>query len=114
VPGKLKAGDATRVHLTFKVNAAHKAHWNNEAGESVLWIETPEGWSADKKLWTLPTGKGETSEEDRKIEFELRARKESKPGALKIKAFALYYVCEGADGTCLYLRQDLEIALTVG
>lgn len=113
VPGKLKAGEASRVHVTLSVNAELKAHWNNESGESVFWIDAPEGWSVEKKLWSLPNGKGATSEEERKLEFEVRAPKDAKPGKAELKCFALYYVCEGAEGTCLYLRHDVTIELEV-
>ena len=30
-------------------------------------------------------------------------------GAVRIPGYALYYVCEDIDGTCLYRRQDLEV-----
>lgn len=113
VPGKLGAGEASRVHVAFAVNADLMAHWNNESGESVFWIDAPEGWSVEKKLWSLPNGKGATSEEERKLEFEVRAPRDAKPGKAELKCFALYYVCEGAEGTCLYLRHDVTIELEV-
>lgn len=113
VPGKLKAGEASRVHVTFNVNAELKAHWNNESGESVFWIEAPEGWSVEKQLWSLPNGKGATSIEQRKLEFEVRAPRDAELGKLKLKCFALCYVCEGGNGTCMYLRQDVTVELEV-
>ena len=30
---------------------------------------------------------------------------------LVLPGYALYYVCEGAEGTCLYLRQDFEVVV---
>jgi len=30
-----------------------------------------------------------------------------------LEAYALYYVCEGLDGVCFFLRQDIPIPLTV-
>jgi hypothetical protein len=113
VPGKLQAGVASRVHVTFEVNADLKAHWNNESGEAQFWIDAPQGWSIEKRLWPLPQGPGATSIEQRKLEFEVRAPKDVKPGKHVLECYALYYVCEGADGTCLYLRQEISITLEV-
>ena len=31
-----------------------------------------------------------------------------------LAGYALYYVCEGIQGQCLYRRQDISVALTVG
>ena len=113
VPGKIKPGQASRVHVTFNVNAKLKAHWNNESDEGAFWIDAPDGWSVEKRLWELPNGEGTTSVEERKIEFEVRAPKDAKPGKHKLDCYALYYVCEGVDGTCLYLRQDVAIEIEI-
>lgn len=113
VPAKIKAGGATRIHLTLKVNRQKSAHWNNESGDSVVWVEAPAGWQLENQLLTLPVGKGATSTEERKVEFEARAPKDAKPGRYKLKGYALYFVCEGVDGTCLYLRQDIELDVEV-
>ncbi|MCB9895623.1 MAG: hypothetical protein H6839_14345 [Planctomycetes bacterium] len=113
VPGRIKAGEASRVHLTFSANAKLKAHWNNESGDSVAWVDVPDGWSVEKHLFTLPAGEGATDTIERNIEFEVRAPKDAKAGKVKLTGYALYYVCEDADGTCLYLRQDFEVTLEV-
>ena len=47
--------------------------------------------------------------EIRNIEFEIRSKELPEGGKLTVPAYALYYVCEGVDGTCLYRRQDLSI-----
>ena len=36
------------------------------------------------------------------------------PGEQRLKAYALYYVCEGENGLCLYRRQDFEVPVFVG
>jgi hypothetical protein len=113
VPGKLKAGEASRVHVTLNVNAKRKAHWNNESGESVIWVNAPEGWVIEGQLFALKNGEGATDKAERKVEFELRAPKDAAAGSVTLTGYALYYVCEGADGTCLYLRQDFEVELEV-
>ena len=40
----------------------------------------------------------------------MRAPEEPTEGG-RIPAYALYYVCEGLKGACLFRRQDLSIAL---
>ena len=113
VPGKLKPGEASRVHVSFRVNEDLRAHWNNESGNSVLWLDVPEGWSVEKQLWSLPNGEGATDTAERKVEFEVRAPKDTKAGKSTLTGYVLYCVCEDTDGTCLYLRQDIEVELEV-
>jgi len=48
----------------------------------------------------------------RHIEFELHAANDAS-GTSKLSAYALYYVCEGAGGTCSFLRQDIPITVIV-
>jgi len=49
------------------------------------------------------------SQETRHLEFEVKADKRAEPSALR--GYALYYVCEDVDGTCLYRRQDISMEL---
>jgi hypothetical protein len=53
------------------------------------------------------------SEEPRRVEFELHIPEDAEPGPVEVPAYALYYVCEDVDGTCLYRRQDLSLSLEV-
>ena len=48
------------------------------------------------------------SQEDRKVEFELYSPAGSDL-SVTVPAYALYYVCEDIDGTCLYRRQDVSV-----
>ncbi len=111
-----RGGNVYRVHLLMRPNKDLDAHWNNEVEPTVVWFDPPEGWSVDQRLVPLPMPSGEAvSEELRRIEIEVRAddSQAKNPGETPatIPAYALYYVCEGPDGTCLYLRQDIEITL---
>jgi hypothetical protein len=45
----------------------------------------------------------------RRVEFELRVPEAAATGSVSIPAYALYYVCEDVDGTCVYRRQDFTI-----
>jgi len=105
---------ARRVHLVFSTNEAHKAHWNNEVDELVCRLNPPEGVTVSKRHLTHPIPDDvATSTEDRVVEFEVRADEsradDDKP--LRIPGYALYYVCEGAEGVCLYLRKDFEVVI---
>ncbi|MFQ5430659.1 MAG: hypothetical protein ACE5E1_10150 [Phycisphaerae bacterium] len=113
VPPVVHPGGAARVHLVFTPNADHKAHWNNESGPSTVWVVPPDGWEVDKRLLTLPQGGGAVSREARTVEFEVRCPANARAGQTRLKAYALYYVCAGAGGQCLYRRQDLSTALDV-
>ncbi len=112
VPSTDPKAPGYRVHLVLTPDAAHQAHWNNESGASALWLDAPEGWtlSGNPLVLALPEKAGATSDEARAVEFELTpATAGSAPPVLTGAVF--YYVCEGENGTCLYLRQDVRLLL---
>ena len=113
VPPSIKAGQAARVHVVFRPNTRLKAHWNNERGESAVWMSPLEGWKIDDRHHALPSARQPTSAELRTVEFEIRCPESASPGKVRIPAYALYYICEDEAGKCLYRRQDLSIELTV-
>ncbi|MHC4566949.1 MAG: hypothetical protein ACYTE3_14480 [Planctomycetota bacterium] len=112
VPPHAKAGETVRVHVTLRPNAARGAHWNNEAEPLKLWVDPPEGFDAQPRLLVAPQGDKPETSEPRRLEFELRAPS-GKSGTFKVNAYALYYVCEDAGGTCMFLRQDIPVTVTV-
>ena len=112
VPAAVAAGESARVHLVFRPNLQVKAHWNNEVDGLVLWVEPVEGWQVDHSYWTVANPPEVVSQETRVVEFELRSPE--KPGSsVTLPAYALYYVCEDIDGTCLYRRQDIPLHVQV-
>ena len=111
VPPSVKAGGVVRVHLVFRLNPAVDAHWNNEGGPLRTWVEPPPGWSADRREREAPSPRETVSAETREIGVELRAPDLAPPGRARIRAYALYYVCEGATGVCLYRRQDVSLSV---
>ncbi len=112
-----RGGAAYRVHVLMRANAKLDAHWNNEVEPTVVWFDPPEGWAVDQRLVSPPMPSGSAvSDELRRVEAEVRDGEAGVDGGeasgpRKLGGHVLYYVCEGADGTCLYLRQDFEIAL---
>ena len=113
VPVAIVAGTATRAHLVMRPNVAKKAHWNNEAEDLVVWVKPPDGWQVDAQSITVPRPKDVVSQETRRVEFELRSPADASAGRVMIPAYALYYVCEDVDGTCLYRRQDVALDVHV-
>ncbi len=107
VPSQISAGESLRVHVEF--DPALSAHWNNEAEPLLLWIETPNGWSADQQLLQSELPATPESTETRNLEFELQSSADNPQKSLR--AYALYYVCEEQGGKCLFLRQDIEIPI---
>jgi len=110
VPHLVRPGKSARVHVEFRPQGAN-AHWNNEAGAMTLWIDPPDGWQVDTRRIERPNPPEPVSHESRRIEFEVQAPE----GAVTVElsAYALYYVCEGAGGACLYRRQDLLVPVTI-
>ena len=113
VPPAVKPGEVTRIHVAFRPNRAVDAHWNNEGGPLRVWVEPPRGWRADRQELTAPAPRDTVSTEARELQFELRAPADAGPGQVAVPGYSLYYVCEGATGTCLYRRQDLSVLVTV-
>lgn len=112
VPPRAKAGQTVRVHVSFRPNDTRKAHWNNEAEPLTFWIDPVEGLDITPQLLTAPQGSQPETAEPRHVEFEVRARS-GMSGTVKLKTYALYYVCEDVGGTCTYLRQDIPVTVTV-
>lgn len=114
VPPVVRPGSAVRVHLTLRPNRAAGGHWNNEAGPLTVVVRPPEGWRADPRVVRVdvPADKP-VSEEPRHGEFELRAPRTLHGDAVEVPAYALYYVCEDADGRCVYRRQDIRLRIGV-
>ncbi len=92
---------------------AGNVHWNNEAQPLALWIDPPKGWQVRRRLLTAPPGNRPETAEPRHLEFEVRAPGDA-DGATELPAYALYYVCEDAGGTCQFLRQDISVIVKVG
>ncbi len=98
------------VHLTFRPDARDQAHWNNEVEPLVLWIDAaslPEGWRVESSWIETKMPSAALSEELRSTSFDLQLAGDARQGS--VRGYALYYVCEGESGTCLYLRQDFEV-----
>jgi hypothetical protein len=114
VPRAVAAGTPARVHVLLRPRARIGAHWNNEAEPLTLWIDPPDGWTVDARSHAVdnPTASA-VSDETRAIELEIRAPDDAAPGTVSVPGYALYNVCEGPDGVCLYRRQDLTIAMEV-
>ena len=112
VPPKVKPGETARVHVILRPNVGRKAHWNNEAEPLRLWIDPPRGWQVDRHLLVAPQGKKPETSEVRRLEFEVRVAEDTR-GTIKLNVYALYYVCEGVQGTCKFLRQDIAIPMEV-
>ena len=110
VPSTKGDGKAVRVHLRFKPSESKKAHWTNDAGNISFHFEKIDGVTIHDLQGPQDPPKKATSAEGRKIEFEIRPVKGKKLPS-EVQGSAYYYVCEGAEGVCRYLRQPLTIQL---
>jgi hypothetical protein len=112
VPNVVTSGEAARVHVIMRPDESLEAHWNNEVSDLVFWITPPEGWRVDRRMHRVAVPPDPVSQELRRIEFEIQTPP-GFSGSTTIPAYALYYVCEDVDGTCLYRRQDIEPRIEV-
>jgi tetratricopeptide (TPR) repeat protein len=113
VPPVLRPGSIGRIHLVLYPNAEKQAHWNNEAGDLVVWLKPPQGWELETQRLTVPNPPEPVSMELRHIEFEVRVPESASEGDAELPAYALYYVCEDEHGVCLYRRQDISVRMPI-
>jgi len=106
VPATGRPGVA-RVHV--QMTPTGDAHWNNETEPTVVWVRPPEGVEVSERGFatSMPSDSA-LSTETRTVEFEVRYPPDD-PST--VRGYALYFVCEGADAVCRYLRQDFEVFL---
>jgi tetratricopeptide (TPR) repeat protein len=111
VPDTSSNSRSARVHLIFRPNLRNQSHWNNEVDGLVLWVAPPAEWQVDRQYVRLRNPPDPVSQETRYIELELRGPAGSDGNLVEIPAYALYYVCEDIQGTCMYRRQDVSISI---
>jgi hypothetical protein len=111
VPARVAPGESARVHVALRPVLGRKAHWNNEAKDLVMWVDPGPGAAVDRQYLTVVNPDREVSQETRRVEFEVRVPEGAAGQALQVTAYALYYVCEDVDGTCLYRRQDIKVSI---
>ena len=112
VPSAIAPGEAARVHVILRPDETVKAHWNNEVDDLVFWLDAPAGWRVDRRLHRVAIPPVSVSQETRRVEIEVQPPAEF-AGSATIAGYAMYYVCEDVDGTCLYRRQDVEASIQV-
>jgi len=112
VPAVPNAGDTVRVHVTFRPNAATKAHWNNTADPLVYWMTPPSGVTVASRAVVAPNAAAEVSLETRTIDYDVTLPA-SAAGRVTIPGYALYYVCEDVNGVCMYRRHDVTVTIPV-
>jgi tetratricopeptide (TPR) repeat protein len=110
VPGTIAQGEAVRIHLELRPRRT--AHWNNEAEPLTVWIDVPEGWTAEKSLLQASQPDEPESREVRSLDFEIKTAKVTQ--VTTVRGYVLYYVCENEGGQCLFRRQNIEIPIRFG
>ena len=112
VPAVGRSRGDYRLHVALSPGRDKPAHWNNEAEPLRVWIDAPQGVVCSQLLLTHPNPKQAVTDEERRIEVDVRIIKgvrESNP--IKLKGYVLYNVCEDEGGQCLLRRQDFEITV---
>jgi hypothetical protein len=113
VPPAVGADGVTRLHLLLRPAPGSEAHWNNEAEPLRVWLDPPPGWSVDRSEAHAPPPPTAVSTEPREVQFELQAPPALAGQAVEVPGYALYYVCQEADGVCLFRRQDFTLSVGV-
>ncbi len=113
VPPVVRPGSAVRVHLTLRPNGKASGQWNNEGGPLTVYVRPPAGWRASARRIEVSGRLAAVSDEPRHVEFELHVPKGAAGGRKRVVLYALYHVCEGLDGRCVYRRQDVPVEVVV-
>jgi hypothetical protein len=113
VPSTDPKSRAFRAHLELRPNAQRRAYWNNEAGALSLWFTDDSAWRAEPNpvRHTLSPDTPPTSRETRHLEFEISSSPDNSPAEQTLGGDLFYYVCEGEEGTCLFLRTKVNLTL---
>ena len=85
--------------------------WNNEADDLLVWLYPPAGVKLDRQHLTAPNARKAVSTETRRVEFEIHYNNAGTGGEIKVRGYALYYVCEDENGQCMFLRRDFQVTV---
>ncbi len=113
-PSPVVAGQSARISLSFRPNSADDVHWTNDAGPLQAVVQMPEGWQSTEGLMTavVPADQA-TSAESRVLDLEVLVPEALSSSSVALPAYALYFVCQGAEGSCVYRRQDFSVSIPV-
>ena len=112
-PARVQPGHRLRGRITLRLNDSIQPMWNNEADNLEVWVGLKDGMTLVEHQLSFPNPETPETRELRQLEFEVALADNLAPGAVKLEAYALYYVCEEAGGVCYYLRQDFPITFIV-
>lgn len=116
VPPTAKPGSTARVFLELEPDRRRHVHWTNDAGPTIVWIGTDTNASKqlmpEKSRWNLENKESATTDETRVVELEVLVSGDAE-NPLQLSGYALYYVCAGESGTCVYRRQDFAVPIVL-
>ncbi len=112
VPARVPPGGSARLYVSLRPRTGSESHWNNEVDDLAVWVEPSR--TLAQRVHTFPNPPRALSREERVVEIDVVVPNDAAPGAHTLPAYALYYVCEDAQGVCLYRRQDLTLSVEVG
>lgn len=110
VPARIEPGGSLRLHLIFRPRPG--SHWNNEAEPLRVWLNLPDGWQSDRKTAMVASAETATSDEERRVEFELLVPEGQTAGEIEVVLEAFYNVCHD-DGICLFRRKDIRVTVPI-
>jgi hypothetical protein len=113
VPRAVAPGQTARIHVVCRVDSqSGRVHWNNEADPLRLWLDPPNDWVVSQRLLSAPLPEPAVSEENRRIEFEVKAPATASAMGT-ISGYALFHVCDDAGGACRFARLDVTVEVPV-
>ncbi len=115
---------ASRVHVALTPKGG--AHWTPDTDPPLVWIDLPQGWTAESPLVRFARLPDESALQGTlRVDFELSTPTvplgpppsagsdgAPPPSEVNLAAYALYSVCL-ADGTCVFRRQDFGVRIAL-
>jgi hypothetical protein len=112
-PSRVRPGERIRVRTTFRLDPLGKSHWNNEGDPLTLSIELPADVSLKEGGFIFRPPPKAVSDEVRVLEWEATIAPGAAARRIEIPGYAVYGLCDDADGTCRHLRLDLKSTFQV-
>ncbi|MEM6674313.1 MAG: hypothetical protein AAF726_15820 [Planctomycetota bacterium] len=114
---RVPSGSA-RVHVTLRPRGPSK--WAVDADPAQLWLELPDGWTAERRLIEFPAPREGREQRPLRVDFGVSSPlvdlgppdpdAPPPPSEATLGGYVVYSICL-EDGTCVFRRQDVEIVV---
>ncbi len=99
------------LHFALRPRAG-RAHWNNEAEPTIVWLDADAAHGRLDRQLLESTSRPTAAVSDELRSFTAELELADGVDTAVVRGYALTYVCEDVDGTCLFVRRDFAVEVT--